>query len=67
MDITVNNQKVTVESNVKLGDYLASKDLAKTRGIAIAVNQCVIARNEWSAHELLENDKILIIHATQGG
>lgn len=67
MEITVNNQEITVASNLKLGDYLESKELNNTRGIAVAVNEYVIARNDWPAHELIENDKILIIHATQGG
>lgn len=36
-------------------------------GIAIAVNQQVIKRSEWSEWELKPNDDILIIKATQGG
>ncbi|MBL4657291.1 MAG: sulfur carrier protein ThiS [Flavobacteriales bacterium] len=67
MEITVNNQEITVDSHLILSDYLASKELNEKRGIAVAVNERVIARNDWQSHELTENDRVLIIHATQGG
>lgn len=67
MEITVNNQEITVDSHLILSDYLASKELNEKQGIAVAVNERVIARNDWQSHELTENDRVLIIHATQGG
>ena len=67
MEITVNNQAITVQSKLKLSDYLASKNLSKARGIAVAVNEQVIAKNDWNGYELIPHDKVLIIHATQGG
>ena len=38
-----------------------------TNGIAIAVNESIIKKEDWSKHVLQNNDNILIIKATQGG
>lgn len=39
----------------------------KTKGIAVALNNQVIPRINWSSTPLTENDSILIITATSGG
>ena len=67
MEITVNDKEISVQSDLKLCEYLKFANLSDARGIAIAVNECVVARNEWESHVLRENDKVLIIRATQGG
>ena len=36
-------------------------------GIALAVNEKVVPKTEWEKFLLKENDKIIIIKATQGG
>ena len=38
-----------------------------TKGMALAVNNSVVSKSEWEKFQLNENDKILIIKATQGG
>jgi sulfur carrier protein len=37
------------------------------KGIAVAVNDEVVPRSQWSAHELADGDRVEIIRATQGG
>ena len=37
------------------------------KGIAIAINQQVISKDRWSSYIINENDKVMIIKATQGG
>lgn len=39
----------------------------KQNGIAVAVNQTVISKNQWHTYTLAPADEILIITATQGG
>lgn len=39
----------------------------KTKGIAVAINQHVIPKDQWADTPLQEHDQILIISATQGG
>ena len=41
--------------------------MLEKKGIAVAVNNVVVAKNAWSGFELKENDKILVIKASQGG
>ncbi|WP_407267684.1 sulfur carrier protein ThiS [Tenacibaculum maritimum] len=44
------------------------KDLKiESSGIAIAVNNVIITKKNWSLQLLQSNDDILIISATQGG
>ena len=46
-------------ADLKLGD--------KQNGIAIALNNKVILKDDWNKTILKSNDRILIIKATQGG
>ncbi|XKW62117.1 sulfur carrier protein ThiS [Tenacibaculum maritimum] len=39
----------------------------ESSGIAIAVNNVIITKKNWSLQLLQSNDDILIISATQGG
>lgn len=66
MEIIINNKLTTIQ-NPSL--TLLVEDLFgdKTKGIAIAVNQNIIPKTEWQNTVLKEQDKIMIIKATQGG
>ncbi|MDN3670866.1 sulfur carrier protein ThiS [Echinicola jeungdonensis] len=50
-----------------LSEMLVSNQIKDQRGIAIAVNQQVVPKIQWSDFQLNENDEVLIIKATQGG
>ncbi len=39
----------------------------QSNGIAVAINDNIIKKNDWETHPLKDNDKILIIRSTQGG
>ena len=67
MEITVNDKLESVEDDLKLSEFLNNKSLYQSKGTAVAVNECVIAKNDWQKFVLQENDQILIIRATQGG
>lgn len=51
----------------KLSLLLEKENMLEKKGIAVAVNNIVVAKNTWSGFELKENDKILVIKASQGG
>lgn len=51
----------------KLSLLLEKENMLEKKGIAVAVNNIVIAKNAWASFELKENDKVLIIQASQGG
>ncbi len=67
MKITVNNTTYEISTNTNIVKLLAIIDIPNTRGIAIAVNNSVITKVDWINYVLKENDKVLLIKATQGG
>ena len=64
--IEVNNKEHHFSQTTSLHEILALLQIAQS-GIAIAVNQNIISNDNWTATLLNNNDKVLIIKATQGG
>lgn len=46
---------------------MAESGLPSFDGVAVAVNESVVARARWADHRLAAGDKLLVIRATQGG
>ena len=67
MEVFINNQSVTVSDSVRLSDVLLQHNFLEKKGIAVAINNSVVPRAEWSNHTVESADKITIIRATQGG
>ena len=67
MEISINHIKTIVEENTSLTTVVATNSGENTKGIAVAVNENVVPKNEWDNTILQENDTIIIIKATQGG
>lgn len=65
--ITLNDRPRTLNGDRTLSALVAELGLAERRGVAVAVNGAVVSRSGWSAHELREGDRVLVIRATQGG
>ncbi len=67
MEITLNNQTITVSDNETLESILKQNNLLDKKGIAVAVNSTVISKQKWDNYKLNNNDNIIIITATAGG
>lgn len=65
MQLFINQQQKQVKSTV-LSQLLNELEVP-LQGIAIAVNQSIVARAMWDETLLKENDQITIIKATRGG
>lgn len=65
--IQLNGQTIQLPEGVTLKTFLDQNNLANNGGVAVALNQSVIAQNDWNEKELKNNDEIIIITATQGG
>ncbi len=65
--IKLNGQIVNLTENVSLDVFLNQNNLANKGGVAVALNQSVVQKQDWSKTELKNNDDIIIITATQGG
>ncbi|AJA68026.1 sulfur carrier protein ThiS [Myroides odoratimimus] len=68
MELKINNQQVLFDTDtLSIQAMLDIYYPQKQKGIAVAVNQTVIAKPLWSTYHLSTSDDILIITATQGG
>ncbi len=67
MEITVNQQSYSVSEACSVQQMLDTVLLQPAKGIAVAVNQEIIAKSHWSNHFLKSGDNLTIIKATQGG
>ena len=67
MEVSVNEKKKKISNNVSLAEAIAELKITETTGIAIAINDKVIKRDNWTTEKLKSNDEILIIRAAQGG
>ena len=66
MKITLNDKTMMLTEGITLAELLLELDQNKP-GVAVALNQSVVARGQWSEQILNENDKITLFHAIAGG
>ena len=64
--ILINDKKNEISDNITISELL-QENKTTIKGIAIAINNEVIPKNKWSSHQIINNDNVLIIKATQGG
>lgn len=67
MNIFCNGNPITLDDCASLFTLLSVTEYADQKGIAVAVNNCVVKKQDWKSHQLQENDKVLIVSATKGG
>jgi sulfur carrier protein len=67
MEITVNHQNHQLKEVCSVEQMLAIVLSGQAKGVAVAVNQCIITKSDWSNHLLKEGDEVMLIKATQGG
>jgi sulfur carrier protein len=67
MLIEINNETKTVNENFSATEIFSLLEIKNTNGYALAINDNVIPKSKWSETILKENDKVLVIQATQGG
>lgn len=67
MKVYVNNDPREITEQTFLISLLSELNLSETKGIAVAVNDEIVFRQNWPFVTLQENDKLTVIRATQGG
>lgn len=67
MEVIVNQETVEIQDNCSIATLLELLPHLPAKGIAVALNQQLITKSEWSGHILAHGDKVMIIKATQGG
>ncbi|MET1054563.1 MAG: sulfur carrier protein ThiS [Pedobacter sp.] len=67
MEITVNNQPLTLDGPSSVSQLLTAVLQVPGTGIAVAVNQAIVSKSDWPEHVLRQGDQVVLIKATQGG
>ncbi len=67
MTIFVNDKEFSFEGPLSLGLLLKQIELKDLRGMAVAVNDRVVPKNNWDSSMLNENDRVILIKAARGG
>lgn len=66
MQIILNDKPMTLTEGITLAQLLLELEQDKP-GVAVALNQAVVARSQWAEQILNENDNITLFHAIAGG
>ncbi len=67
MKVSVNEEIHELEKGSSLLDLLLLLGLDGKKGLALSLNDSVVPRADFPHSELVEGDRVLLIHATQGG
>lgn len=67
MEITVNHQAYSIAGPCSVVQLLTAVLQVSGSGIAVAVNQSVVSKSDWSVYLLQPGDQVMLIKATQGG
>ena len=68
MNLVLNGRPATVAGPATVADLLARQRRARRpHGLAVAVNETVVPRDDWAARPLCEGDVVEIVTAVQGG
>jgi len=67
MNIYINNKLQKLKESSTLSETLIALNISSQKGIAIAINNNVVPKQEWDNYCVNENDQVTIIKATQGG
>lgn len=66
MNITLNDQALELEQPLSIVALLEQLERHQP-GTALAINQIIIPRANWSTHHLQDGDDILLFQAIAGG
>lgn len=67
MEIKFNNQTQVIQEHTTVQFVLNHLVGEKQKGIAVAVNNTVVPKDQWNSYLLQPDDAVLVIKATQGG
>lgn len=67
MKIFINGKEAEVNTDISIENLLRSKNLNHDKGLAVAVNEKIVSKENWEYIKLKENDEVLIFSAIQGG
>lgn len=67
MTISVNNKQQELSDNTTVLKALEALGVSSFNGIAVAVNDTIIKKQDWDSFCLKPHDAMVLIRASQGG
>jgi sulfur carrier protein len=68
LDLTVNGEPVSLAPGATIADLVALlTDGGEARGVAVAVDRCVVPRSEWAATPAQAGSLVEVVTAAAGG
>ncbi|MEO7803808.1 MAG: sulfur carrier protein ThiS [Actinomycetota bacterium] len=67
MKVTVNGRVMKLDEGATVKGLLRIEGIEEPRGVAVAVDGCVVARGEWAVTFLQDGQRVEILRAVQGG
>lgn len=68
MKIKVNGEETELPGEaMTVRELLEALEVARTHGVAVAVNSAVVTRSHWDETSVEEGDEVEVIRAAQGG
>jgi sulfur carrier protein len=67
MHVKVNGHGTTLSDDATLVDLLRTLDIDAGAGVAVAVNEAVVPRHDWTSRPLEDGDVVEVVRAVQGG
>lgn len=67
MKANINSKEYELPDNSTIAQVLESIDFFDVKGTAVALNSEVVPKDQWQLKTIENNDRILVIRATQGG
>lgn len=67
MKVILNNQELELEDAASLAELLETASIDLNGRFALAINEEVIPKSDWSTKKLVSNDRVLVVKAVKGG
>lgn len=67
MTVSVNNNLLELPDDSSVISVLRTVGVHSLKGVAIAVNNQILKKEEWDSHTLKSRDVVVLIRASQGG
>ncbi|MES9902964.1 MAG: sulfur carrier protein ThiS [Sedimenticola sp.] len=65
--IQLNDDEISLDQGHTVDALLRQLSMEGAERIAVAVNDTVVRRSDWSTHKLNSNDRVVMIAPIQGG
>ncbi len=65
--ISLNGKAQALAQGCSVANFLVMRGLGDAQGVAVAINNRVVRRQNWETTELIDGDSVVLLTAVQGG